>query len=289
MTSSKIWVWKKVPGLVGRYNDIIYSRPVLPPSQDFLVYFGGDVQDIQENMVKHTDSKKYTEWSLENTADILSTNFPNKHIVIVRPSRMHETKNAMFSCFDNFVPGNEYGVPSFNPIHNALEHLQNLIKSTLEYIETSSAESEITYSKNEEPKLTLMGFSKGCVVLNQLLHEFYHCQSKTEPDVKGNNFIKLIQSMWWLDGGHGGSKNTWITEKLILESFAKLKIHVYVHVTPYQIKDPHRPWIGSEESCFCGTLQSMGIPIVRTLHFADQSPNLKAHFNVLKVVRSCTK
>lgn len=42
--SSKIWIWKNVPGITGRYNDIIYSRPVLPSNHDVLVYFGGDIQ-----------------------------------------------------------------------------------------------------------------------------------------------------------------------------------------------------------------------------------------------------
>lgn len=44
MTSNKIWIWKNVPGIIGRYNDIIYSYSMLSPSQDILVYFGGDIQ-----------------------------------------------------------------------------------------------------------------------------------------------------------------------------------------------------------------------------------------------------
>lgn len=44
MTSNKIWIWKKVPGIIDRYNDIIYSHPLLSPSQDVLLYFGGDIQ-----------------------------------------------------------------------------------------------------------------------------------------------------------------------------------------------------------------------------------------------------
>lgn len=67
-----------------------------------------------------------------------------------------------------------------------------------------------------------MGFSKGCAVLNQFLYElhYYDRDSNTDPNI--NNFIKLIKDMWWLDGGHNGPKNTWITDKDILRSFAKL-------------------------------------------------------------------
>lgn len=280
--SFKICFWKNVPGITSRFNDIIYSHPILPPSQDILVYFGGDVQDIQENMEQHADSKKYIEWSLQNTAQILTTNFPNKHVLIVRPSRMYVTRNAMFSCFDNFVPANKYGVPSFFPAHNALKHLKELIKSCLEHFETSNLNKDSIQFRIENMKLLLMGFSKGCVVLNQLLHEFHYHQHRPEPDIEINNFIKFIGSMWWLDGGHAGSKDTWITEKSILESFAKLKIDVHIHVTPYQIQDSHRPWIRKEENQFRSILQSMGIPVERTLHFAGKSRSLKLHFDLLK-------
>lgn len=50
---SKIWVWKKVPGIAGRCNDIIYSRPTILPSHDILVYFGGDVQVHCNIVYKH--------------------------------------------------------------------------------------------------------------------------------------------------------------------------------------------------------------------------------------------
>lgn len=65
-----------------------------------------------------------------------------------------------------------------------------------------------------------MGFSKGCVVLNQFLYEFNYYHGNKGADIK--NFIKLIKDMWWLDSGHNGSNNVWITEKCILQSFAKL-------------------------------------------------------------------
>lgn len=65
-----------------------------------------------------------------------------------------------------------------------------------------------------------MGFSKGCAVLNQFLYEFHYYDKNNDVDI--NNFIKLIKDMWWCDGGHNGSENTWITEQNILQSFAKL-------------------------------------------------------------------
>lgn len=46
----------------------------------------------------------------------------------------------MFSCFDNFVPSNECGVPLFLSKHDALKHLQELVKSSLDHIHTCNEE-----------------------------------------------------------------------------------------------------------------------------------------------------
>ncbi|KAM0729601.1 Mitochondrial protein C2orf69 [Formica fusca] len=284
---SKIWKWKNIPGIPGRCNDVLYTPPKLQPTHDLLVFFGGDVQDIRENMEKHSDSKKYMKWNLENTATILSEQFPRSHVFIVRPSRMLLTKHAVFSCFDNFVPGDKYGTPSFCPMHKALKHLRELLLCCLEHIKTLKMEEDIDDIRNiEATNLNLMGFSKGCAVLNQFLYEFHYYAENPSENININNFIKLIKSMWWLDGGHNGSKNTWITEHSILRSFAKLRINAHVHVTPYQVRDIHRPWIGLEENRFNEVLQNMEVSVRRTLHFGDRPRSLSLHFNILTDIGS---
>lgn len=50
------------------------------------------------------------------------------------------TKYAVFSCFDNFVPGDKYGTPSFCPMHKALKHLRELLLCCLEHIKTLKME-----------------------------------------------------------------------------------------------------------------------------------------------------
>lgn len=76
-----------------------------------------------------------------------------------------------------------------------------------------------------------MGFSKGCAVLNQFLYEFHYYGNNSSDDPNINNFIKLITDMWWLDGGHNGSKNTWITDQDILRSFAELSKMTQINVS----------------------------------------------------------
>lgn len=73
--------------------------------------------------------------------------------------------------------------------------------------------------------LLLIGFSKGCVVLNQFLHEFHFYQNQKELNNDMGKFISRIKEIWWLDGGHPGKKDTWITDEKILESFIKMGIY----------------------------------------------------------------
>lgn len=41
---SRIWMWKNIPGIPGRCNDVLYTLPMSQPTRDILVFFGGDVQ-----------------------------------------------------------------------------------------------------------------------------------------------------------------------------------------------------------------------------------------------------
>ena len=81
-----------------------------------------------------------------------------------------------------------------------------------------------------EGELSLMGFSKGCVVLNQFLHEIHYHQNLKERDEEIAKFISRIKEMSWLDGGHSGQKDTWITDETILDSFVKTGKFIIIKV-----------------------------------------------------------
>lgn len=57
---------------------------------------------------------------------------------------------------------------------------------------------------------------QGVVVLNQLLHELKAHNDNGQAD-KFNN----ISSLFWLDGGHNGGKETWITQRSILAALGR--------------------------------------------------------------------
>ncbi|XP_068622889.1 mitochondrial protein C2orf69 homolog isoform X2 [Battus philenor] len=316
---------RRVSGLEGRANDVVFCPAARAASKHgALVFFGGDVQDYPEVMQAHRDYRNYLKYNLENTARMLGNDFPTKHVLVVKPSRI-EYKS--FSCYDNFVPSNNAGVPDHTPTHSALLHLERLLvgvssrlKSlpTSELLEAANAsplpeEIDIedlqqssptgaasgsngagTSEHKPEPlwwreelaldkcRLTLVGFSKGCVVLNQLIYEFHYTKTLTPGDEHMMRFISRIEDMYWLDGGHAGGKNTWITSRSLLETLTRLDVNIHVHVSPYQVADEGRPWIGREERAFTSLLRKLGAKVKRYVHDQPGAPHsLHMHFEVL--------
>ena len=107
-------------------NDIIYKRP---PTiiENILIYFGGDVQNIEVEMIKTKEYKKYIDYSLEGIVSKLTKDFPTSLVMAVKPCRM---ENETFSCYDNFVESNDLGVPTHNlndPKFGAIRHLHGLL------------------------------------------------------------------------------------------------------------------------------------------------------------------
>lgn len=292
-------------GYEERVNDVIYCPPQSKTNAvDTVVYFGGDVQDYAENMEKQRDGKKYVQWNLENTALLLHKKFPTSHIVVIKPSRM---EYLTFSCYKNFVNCNDFGIPEHCPDYSAIDHLEQILKNVEKRV--NSSEEEAAHSQEEPTSerrescrdLILIGFSKGCVVLNQLSTELHHRAVATDQSERVCCFRERIREMYWLDGGHSGGRNTWITSKPILKTLAELQeVTMHVHVTPYQVEDQRRPWIRKEERIFTDTLGRYGATLNRFLHFseegvernaestvstADTTIDISMHFNVLNVFK----
>ena len=74
--------------------------------------------------------------------------------------------------------------------------------------------------------LTLIGFSKGVVVLNQVLRELSTLSANS----------RTLASMVWLDGGHNGGRDFWPTDRRLLQRLAEAGVRVEVRVSPYQVK-----------------------------------------------------
>lgn len=126
--------------------------------------------------------------------------------------------------------------------------------------------------------LTPVGFSKGCVVLNQMLYEL----SGARADPQMSHFVRCVADMYWLDGGHPGGSETWVTDKQVLKELASSGVSVHAHVTPYEVRDPMRSWVGREYGCFVKTLEEFGACPSKKLHFEDEPASIENHFRVIQ-------
>ena len=78
----------------------------------------------------------------------------------------------------------------------------------------------------ESTPVTLIGFSKGVVVLNQVLRELSTLSTHG----------LALTSMVWLDGGHNGGRDIWPTDRRLLQRLAEAGVRLEVRVTPYQVR-----------------------------------------------------
>ncbi|XP_070388246.1 mitochondrial protein C2orf69 [Dermacentor albipictus] len=272
--------FEKVEGLTGKFNDLVLKSPEKTgDGNQVVVFFGGDIQDFPEAMMKHRDNRRYVQWNLDNMATLMGKHFPSAHCIVVRPNRL---QYLTFSCYDNFVEGNDMGAPTHEFSITALEHLLALLNSLSEMLnnKTNKAKYDPIATGVLELPLVLIGFSKGCVVLNQFLYAIKALEVQADDDVIA--LVHRIKAMYWLDGGHSGGSNTWVTKEVILKSFRQCDIKVYIHVTPYQVLCTSRPWIGKEEKVFRETLRKLGVDVTRKIYHEDDLPSLEMHFSVLE-------
>ncbi|XP_067650059.1 mitochondrial protein C2orf69 homolog [Haliotis asinina] len=266
---------EQVPGLPGQFNDVIVCGD-MSTAKKHVIFFGGDVQDYPERMSSHRDNKRYLQWNLESTAQILLKRFQDSAVFVIKPSSMHLNT---FSVYSNFVETNAFGSPSHSHSPQAWIHLKPLYCNVVSKELEKQSDASVKETSDTDVPLTLIGFSKGCIVLNQMLYSL----SLAEEYPKIKDFINRIEEFYWLDGGHsGGQGNTWISDTESLQNLCKLKTKIHVHVTPYQVRDQMRAWVGKEEKKFVSKLKKLGADITETLHFEDLPASIENHFGVLK-------
>ncbi|KAF6738725.1 UPF0565 protein C2orf69-like [Oryzias melastigma] len=290
LLGKKLQRLRGVPGCdPSRVNDLLLLQPDTDDSSGshssgktpnkHVVFFHGDIQNFQEEMALQPEGAQWLSWSLEQVALILARRFPDSHIWVVRASRMYLHK---FSCYCNFVESNMFGAPEHSPYAadiGAFSHLRALLSNGMRRVKLPDP-LQPTGGVDSIPtdfSLILVGFSKGCVVLNQMVYEL----PGALLDPRMSAFIKHISDMYWLDGGHPGGSETWVTDKQVLKELAASRVSVHAHVTPYEVCDPMRAWMGREHRRFIKTLEEFGACPSNKLHFEDAPPSIENHFRVI--------
>ncbi|CAB1346758.1 unnamed protein product [Coregonus sp. 'balchen'] len=242
-----------------------------------VVFFPGDIQNFQQEMSLQPEGAQWLSWSLENVALTLGRRFPDRHVWVIRASRMYLHK---FSCYHNFVESNLFGAPEHSPDYGAFRHLRALLSNGMEQaglpnpLPLQGGGDKVTPGFS----LAVVGFSKGCVVLNQMVYEL--ARARADPEL--GPFVERLSDMYWLDGGHPGGSETWVTDKRALGELAASGVAVHAHVTPYEVRDPMRAWVGREHGCFVKKLEDLGARLSQKLHFEDEPASIENHFRIIQ-------
>lgn len=238
----------------------------------------------------HRDNHCHGKWDIESTATLLLHRFPRSHIWVIKAARMELGTFAIYSNFVLWKSVNDGpGGPSHSPGQRSWHHLQQLMENAVNAMNscldgspnTCSAKTHDSSVQHSDLPIILVGFSKGCVVLNQLAYDRATTLSGSkESDVRAKEIAKLASEVYWLDGGHAGGKETWITDDSVHKSLVGVSVHS--HVTPYQVKDTSRPWIGKEQKRFIAGLSKHNVAFTNSVHFADERRSLENHFRILE-------
>ena len=73
-----------------------------------------------------------------------------------------------------------------------------------------------------------------------------------------------------------------MTDKAALRELASSGVTLHAHVTPYEVRDPMRAWVGREHDAFVKTLVELGARLTHQVHFEDEPPSIENHFRVIQ-------
>ncbi|RNA32594.1 hypothetical protein BpHYR1_038721 [Brachionus plicatilis] len=251
-------ILKQLEGNSDCFNDVIIIKCTQSKAKYNLIYFGGDIQNYEDEMNKSSTCKSFTKWNLLTTGYLLEKKFSSSpetaaNILIIRPDFFHL---KCFANYSNFVTCTDFGIPitisnawdskldqselNSMPVQadagtnktSCIDHVKKLLFKSLSEYNSSTKKDQI----DDKLPIILCGFSKGCVVLNQFCTEL--CPSiRPSTDYESvHEFLTQIKHIFWLDGGHSGTENSWIKSEEIVQSIKQFKWSCYVFVTPYQLK-----------------------------------------------------
>uniref|UniRef100_A0ACD5YX27 Uncharacterized protein n=2 Tax=Avena sativa TaxID=4498 RepID=A0ACD5YX27_AVESA len=213
------------------------------------------------------------------------------------------------------------GLPAAAGVANILAHCTGQIRNmvTRDSLKDSKSIEDPTASQlsHSPPRTIILGFSKGGVVVNQLMTELSHWASKS---VKGSvdvlqggtaplthnllvpatasDVLSSISEFHYVDVGLNCA-GAYITDHAVIKGIANYVCHtsnnlcVALHGTPRQWSDPNRPWIRAEKDRMLRLLHEEAkrcggrLLLAEKKYFDGRPPSLLMHFEILEAMDIC--
>jgi hypothetical protein len=257
---------ENVPGVEDSMrNDLYIIRPSTVATTKCVIFFPGDIQDQESRMLATTGARDFVEYSIERTARVLANKFPEFILVCVCPSRRID---GYMSAYQNFVHIVEGRNVSYCSQGRAVQHLVRLLENCGISQQVESIE--------------LLGFSRGGVVLNQIVEE-------SQAYRKNLSFWQRLNKIIWIDSGNSPNRGSYPSRQAISQLSKALKdcgeqCSLHVFGTPYQLENAKaRPYNKKEVTEMFQELKMQGYQhhSFKMLH-ENSFPSLQVHFQALR-------
>eukprot|EP00474_Spongospora_subterranea_P000787 CRZ01245.1 hypothetical protein [Spongospora subterranea] len=224
--------------------------------------FPGDIMQEQRLINPH-----FNEWSFEQAAVKFLTNDPSIGMVaLIKPSK----RIGEVSCFANFASVSQVGSAKlYDKFGNTSEHLIGLLNSLRRSLGNCPQVRHVV----------LVGFSRGGIVLNQLVTELAHYEN--------DQLWSCIDEVRWLDSGNSPDVGAFPLDEQAMQAFGRMVksrvIKVLICGTPFQWNDPFRRHVVAERRLFTRILHehAQTPQFCVRYYFVDEMPNIGNHFEVL--------
>lgn len=247
------WI-RKVKGFSDKANDLFLCSSSSSPSA-ITVFFPGDIQDDQ----LHTPLR-FNRYSIENTARAIALNRPHHLVLCVKPS----LKRGLLSVYKNFISVAPPASASYQSVPIAISQLNALLQ-------------RIQFPVESMP-IHLVGFSRGGIVLNQMIWEATAVEE---------SFWGRVESIMWIDSGNGGMQGAYPNKPEVIDRFCRLlkqfgrDCRMEIVGTPYQFGSQDRFWIAKEAREFANRLQQMECSCSIRMIYSSQTSSMEQHMESL--------
>ena len=287
-----VQVFRHLPGRTAVHcNDIVaLTRPL---ATRHLLFFPGDISHERAQMVTGP-YEKFAAYSIEGMLDLLGMSFPDANCFIVIPEFQLPSGHSMYTNF--LSHDDEYGCLLLTQDQNNRLGVEEptaraQIPGLLQSLRTElSTQHSITL---RELPWVLMGFSKGCLVLNHLLLEEGTMEDRSDLLAPADSLFSIsgVERLVWVDAGNSdlqcsypGARTADHVNAFVKQWTASGSLrHIDIHTTPYMVD--LRPLLRKEVEEFNATLLTHKTLAVSWTNHLSLQPCLEEHFDVLKLVR----
>ncbi|EOA29027.1 hypothetical protein CARUB_v10025281mg [Capsella rubella] len=280
------------------------SGTLAVPSANAIFFHGDRVQDTGNPVIERL-------YDLQKVAEIIVSKFGNSvNAWVVEASVFDEP----FAIYKDFVPSvNQWGAPkSYLPTgFPASSSIVSLLSSCLQEEGKEVCLIDQFASVHHCPRTFVLGFSKGGVVINQLMSEISildtNCAETSSAIVEEpmsqhekiqiipaskESFLNSISQVHYIDVGLNSS-GAYITDHNVVQRISQRlsrgadSLRIVIHGTPRQWCDKQRDWICKEKDELVRLLEAETensggkLQVHERLYFSGRLPDLQMHFEII--------